>query len=92
MEQTFNWKPEESLLEKVITLANQKGQSPEAIITEAVRQYIATATVTATVQRNTDDPLIGLFAGSPDLATQSENILQQEITQKSGWTWKEPLP
>lgn len=90
MEQTFNWKPEQSLLEKVITLANQKGQSPEAIITEAVRQYIATAT--ATVQINTDEPLIGLFAGSPDLATQSENILQQEITQKSGWTWKEPLP
>lgn len=90
MEQTFNWKPEQSLLEKVITLANQKGQSPEAIITEAVRQYIATAA--ATVQRTTDDPLIGLFAGSPDLATQSENILQQEIIQNSGWTWKEPLP
>lgn len=24
-----------------------------------------------------DDPLIGLFSGSPDLATQSEEILQQ---------------
>jgi hypothetical protein len=38
------------------------------------------------------DPLIGLFAGSPDLATKSEEILQQEITEKSGWTWKEPQP
>lgn len=74
MEQTFNWKPEQSLLEKLITLANQKGQSPEAIITEAVRQYIATATA----QRTTDDPLIGLFAGSPDLAIQSENILRPQ--------------
>ena len=34
------------------------------------------------------DPLVGLFCGSPDLATESEEILQQEITEKSGWTWK----
>lgn len=89
MDQTFNWKPEQSLLEKVITLAHQKGQSPEAIITEAVRQYIASATVKRT---DVSNPLVGLFAGSPDLATESENILQQEIAQKSGWTWKKPLP
>lgn len=38
------------------------------------------------------DPLVGLFAGATDLATNSEGILQQEITEKSGWTWKEPLP
>ncbi len=38
------------------------------------------------------DPLIGLFAGSPDLATKSEEILQQEITEKSGWAWKETQP
>ncbi len=88
MEQTFNWQPEQSLLEKLTVLARQRGQSPEAIITEAVRQYLAAATVKRTTG---SDPLVGLFASSPDLATQSENILQQEITQKSGWTWKEPL-
>ena len=88
MEQTFSWQPEQSVLEKLTALARQQGQSPEAIITEAVRQYLAAATV----ERTTDsDPLVGLFASSPDLATQSENILQQEITQESGWTWKEPL-
>lgn len=88
MEQTFSWQPEQSILEKLTALARQQGQSPEAIITEAVRQYLAAATV----ERTTDsDPLVGLFASSPDLATQSENILQQEITQESGWTWKEPL-
>ena len=87
MEQTFSWQPEQSVLE-LTALARQQGQSPEAIITEAVRQYLAAATV----ERTTDsDPLVGLFASSPDLATQSENILQQEITQESGWTWKEPL-
>ena len=88
MEQTFSWQPEQSVLEKLTALARQQGQSPEAVITEAVRQYLAAATV----ERTTDsDPLVGLFASSPDLATQSENILQQEITQESGWTWKEPL-
>lgn len=88
MEQTFSWQPEQSVLEKLTALARQQGQSPEAIIAEAVRQYLAAATV----ERTTDsDPLIGLFASSPDLATQSENILEQEITQESGWTWKAPL-
>ncbi|MGA9379825.1 MAG: hypothetical protein WBV73_13765 [Phormidium sp.] len=41
------------------------------------------------VSELTSDPLVGLFAGSIDLATKSEDILQQEITEKSGWTWKE---
>lgn len=68
MEQTFNWKPEQPLLEKLIALACQQGQSPETIVTEAVEQYLATATV----KRTSDtDPLVGLFASSPDLATQS---------------------
>lgn len=35
-----------------------------------------------------DDPLVGLFAGEPDLAEKSEEILAQEITDHSGWTWK----
>jgi hypothetical protein len=88
MEQTFNWKPEQLLMEKLFALARQRGESPEVIVTEAVKQYLA-----ATAKKTTDDsdPLVGLFASSPDLATQSENILQQEITQRSGWTWKEPL-
>ena len=30
-------------------------------------------------QSQTEDPLVGLFAGSPELATRSEEILQQEI-------------
>ncbi|OIP69214.1 MAG: hypothetical protein AUK43_13545 [Oscillatoriales cyanobacterium CG2_30_40_61] len=36
-----------------------------------------------------EDPLIGLFAGSPDLATQSEEILNRELNPTSGFTWKE---
>jgi hypothetical protein len=36
------------------------------------------------VSELTSDPLVGLFGGSIDLATKSEDILQQEITEKSG--------
>jgi hypothetical protein len=35
------------------------------------------------------DPLIGLFAGPPDLASKSEDILQAGIVDRSGWTWKD---
>jgi hypothetical protein len=36
-----------------------------------------------------EDPLIGLFSGSPDLSTQAKTILQQDITPESGFTWKQ---
>jgi hypothetical protein len=36
-----------------------------------------------------EDPLIGLFSGSPELATQAETILEQNITPNSGFTWKQ---
>ncbi len=41
---------------------------------------------TPTVQA---DPLIGLFSGSPTLATDAEAILQQGSKSESGWTWKQ---
>jgi hypothetical protein len=36
-----------------------------------------------------EDPLIGFFSSSPNLAEESEQILEAEIDQKSGWTWKQ---
>ncbi|MEH1794427.1 MULTISPECIES: hypothetical protein [unclassified Nostoc] len=87
MDSTFNWKPEQTLLKKVINLATERGQSPESIISEAVKLYIETQLL-ETVDYAVSDPLIGLFAATPDLAINSEDILQQEITEKSGWTWK----
>lgn len=87
----FEWKPEQTLLEKVTTLAHQRGQSPESIVTEAVRLYLQTQSLEL-VDNTVPDPLIGLFAASADLAIKSEDILQAEITEKSGWTWKEPHP
>jgi plasmid stability protein len=36
-----------------------------------------------------EDPLIGLFSGSPDLAEKSEEILAQEIHDNAGWSWRQ---
>ena len=82
----FEWKPEQTLLEKVTTLAHQRSQSPESIVTEAVRLYLQTQSLEPV--DTVPDPLIGLFEAQADLATKSEDILQAEITEKSGWTWK----
>ncbi|BAZ87124.1 hypothetical protein VB638_03040 [Dolichospermum sp. UHCC 0684] len=89
MKSTFNWNPEQTLLEKLINLASNRGQSPESIISEAVRSYLEIQSL-ETVNDAVSDPLIGLFAATPDLAINSEDILQNEVTEKSGWTWKEP--
>jgi predicted transcriptional regulator len=86
---TFNWNPEQTLLEKLINLASKRGQSPESIISEAVKSYLEIQSL-ETVNDAVSDPLIGLFAATPDLAINSEDILQNEVTEKSGWTWKEP--
>ena len=92
MASTLNWQLEPPLIEQLLTLAQQRGQSPEAILTEAVRLYLDTQTAAASHPPDTSDrqtdPLIGLFSGSPDLSIQSETILEQEITPQSGWTWK----
>ena len=93
MASTLNWQPEPTLIEQILQLAQQRGQSPEAILTEAVRLYLDTQSAPAipTNRGESDrrtDPLIGLFAGSPDLSTQAETILAQEIKPQSGWTWK----
>lgn len=89
MKSTFNWNPEQTLLEKLINLASKRGQSPESIISEAVKSYLEIQSL-ETVNDAVSDPLIGLFAATPDLAINSEDILQNEVTEKSGWTWKEP--
>lgn len=88
MNSTFNWNPEQTLWEKVINLASQRGQSPESIISEAVRLYVETQSLEP-VNDDVSDPLIGLFSANPDLAIKSEDILHNDVSEKSGWTWKE---
>jgi hypothetical protein len=82
----LQWNLDPNLVERLTQLAQQRGQTAESIITEAVLSYLQTQVPDENDVNN--DPLIGLFSGSPDLVTQSEDILQQSITATSGWTWK----
>lgn len=36
-----------------------------------------------------NDPIVGLFGGSPDLSIKAKEILAKEIKPASGFTWKE---
>ena len=54
---------------------------------QAVVQNMQLATTNDTADQ-ADDPINGLFAGSPGLATQSEEILTQDINSTSGFSWK----
>lgn len=55
---------------------------------QAASQKLQTASVPVPASE-TNDPLVGLFSGSVDLATRSKEILEQEISSSSGFTWKE---
>ncbi|TRU84146.1 MAG: hypothetical protein EWV76_05765 [Microcystis novacekii Mn_MB_F_20050700_S1] len=83
---TLNWKPNPDTLAKLLTLADQQHKPLEALLDEAIRQYIQ-------LQQQeplsiNEDPIVGLYSGSPDLATNAEDILAAEIRPKSGWTTK----
>jgi hypothetical protein len=91
---TLNWQPEPTLAEQILRLAQQRGQPPEAILTEAILLYLENQLPPNSIQNPPEaidsqpDLLIGLFSGAADLATRAEDILEQEITPQSGWTWK----
>lgn len=69
---------------------------PEALLVqlhELIQVFIRTGPsedteIYTATSKNQSDPLIGLFAGSPELSTESERILSEEIDPYSGWTWK----
>jgi hypothetical protein len=56
---------------------------------QLMTQAIPPMSVDSCPSNLTEDPLIGLFSGSPELATQSEDILHQELSSTSGFSWKE---
>lgn len=61
------WNPESNLIKQPTQFAQKRGQTPEAIITEAVLSYIQIPTSAEAVDDN--DLLIGLYSGSPNLST-----------------------
>ncbi len=64
-------------------------ETPDLPVGEIVEVFIITTKSQNNKEDNSSDPLIGLFQGSADLATKSEEILEEEIQEHSGWTWKE---
>lgn len=86
MTEIINWQPENDLNEKIVQLAETLGRSPSIIIELAIREYLEKNQKQTKIKQ---DPLIGLFASTPELSTRSEEILTKEINSTSGWTWKE---
>jgi len=83
---TLNWKPNPDILAKLLALANQQQKPLESLLDEAVLQYFQLQD--QEFLSVDDDPIVGLYSGSPDLATNAEDILAAEIQPKSGWTNK----
>jgi hypothetical protein len=77
---TLNWKPNPH------TLANQQQKPLEALLDEAVLQYFQLQDQEFLSVE--DDPIVGFYAGSPDLGTNPETILAAAIQPNSGWTNK----
>lgn len=71
----LNWSPDPQLFEQLMDLAQERGQSLDTLLTEAIVMYLRSQKVQEPESSAPEcDPLIGLFAGSSDLATQAEEI------------------
>ena len=84
---TLNWKPDPNVLTKLIALSNQQQKPLETLLDEAVQQYFQLHEKEPL--DIDDDPIVGFYTGSPDLASNAEEILAAEIRPQSGWTTKE---
>ena len=69
-----------------LTLADQMRLASQLM--QAVLQTVQLTTYDGNVDNQADDPIVGLFSGSPDLASRSTEILTQEISSTSGLSWK----
>ncbi len=83
---TLNWKPDPTILTKLVALANQQQKPVEARLDEAIQQYFQSHN--RPILEVEDDPIVGFYAGNPNLASNAENILAAEIQPQSGWTTK----
>ncbi len=81
---------QQSELEQVRYLTNAAGQPTDVVVPIAVWQMLVAGASTAfdPPVAIEDDPLVGMFSGTPDLAERSEAILAQEMRSQSGWSWK----
>ncbi|MGG6263911.1 hypothetical protein ACQ4M3_10880 [Leptolyngbya sp. AN03gr2] len=76
------------LFQQVLSGIAQLTAEARSQLIEHIQQMQSTRDIKTQSKETGKDPLIGLFAGSPDLATQSEEILHHNLTTQ-GWTWKQ---
>ena len=70
-----------------LSLSEQIQLASELMQTAAQKLQVSSDAV-AVRPELAEDPVIGLFDGSPDLATCSEEMLAQEVQSASGFAWK----
>jgi hypothetical protein len=75
-------------LNQVLQFVNQVNQTATKSAIDPLADFIGQVDHGNLAQDINQDPLVGLFAGSPDLAEKSEEILAEEVNSHSGWTWK----
>lgn len=77
---TLNWKPDPSVLTKLIELASQQQKPLKILLDEAIQQYFQVHDKEILAVDDDDDPIVGFYSGSPDLASNAENIFMlQEL-------------
>jgi hypothetical protein len=72
----FVWNPEPSLLEEVTNLAFQQGQSPDAIITQAVITYLKAQQHQPAKTPSRGQALIQLMRGKATANLSTDAVIQ----------------
>jgi hypothetical protein len=71
----FDWNPDPHLLNRSMTLAEQKHRSPESIVTEAVTQYLTTQLPETSERERQVQTLQGIYRHiAPDVSLADELI------------------
>ena len=73
---SLTWTLDQTLLTNLVKIATQQGNTIESVLSEAVQLYLENQPLEPLTPQ--PDRLIGLFEGSPNLSTESEDILQRE--------------
>ena len=73
---SLTWTPDSTLLINLVKIATQQDKTLELVLSEAVQLYLENQQLEPLTPQY--DRLIGLFKGSPNLATESEDILKKE--------------
>lgn len=84
-------------VQELVDAARQLSVSEQILLAEEIKR-IAEQTLHSSDESELEasplpeeeDPLVGLFSGSPNLATDAKKVLSQAVTSTSGFTCKEP--